>query len=830
VKCEDMTPNEITINGINIAYRQQGQGRPVVFVHGFASSSYTWLSLVKLLPPTFRYIALDLKGFGRSDKPRDKAYSAYDQADILTEFINKLNLDNAIIIGHSFGGMVSLLAVLSGRIKKSIGGLVLIDSVAYFKHMPEFIAKLRIPVVSMLELELLSSRKLVRQVMEEAFYDKLKISEEMINEYTQYLNLPGAKTSLIRSAAQFISEEMKHVHEKFSQIDIPTLIISGVDDRLIPVQESYYLKRDLQHVELKVIPQCGHSPQEECPGETAKIVLEFLEKSESNPLAIKIATFPTNVKMKINELIDKWTPSTLVFIVFLSFIILPLKVLKRFGYRSKGSGWRTITQSYLRTEHSKFILAAFRLNVWSDMLPGDDNDLALTKAHVVERLALFLRNHLITHLRLEWGRFSAKKEIKYPVDIVCADFNDDGTLNSIDPHFDSRWNVFGAISEGRKQLLNASIVNAYNALKDVKDEKRPGKLKKRLMKWIRANRSVSREEHAQSVDYLKKVLNSTFIHFETLPYPDKRGTTERFKYPNFMKRKHPGFGIFNICCRLTANYAEADFWFQISHILIDGVPMQEILNTFKAEWTTCGDPVFPSVTYEKKQGKEIVPDPCSTEGSERCLYSGSQFIDFRLFLKMREELTARYARELSAPITVISMLGWGLAHHDAFAGRKFLFPVDLPAVGKNERTLGFVAIRPSSYFSGHPDKDGFLVYQMEFNKRLYKTQARISEIYKLFETLALLPSPIYRLAKKFVRSGLSEMIGSVVITTIKDADFFVAPFSDIILDGFIAFGNFSMRTKDGDMVGLVSVKSTKENAIRYINAVEDVVADFGKYL
>ena len=74
------------------------------------------------------------------------------------------------------------------------------------------------------------------------------------------------------------------------------------------------------------------------------------------------------------------------------------------------------------------------------------------------------------------------------------------------------------------------------------------------------------------------------------------------------------------------------------------------------------------------------------------------------------------------------------------------------------------------------------------------------------------------------------MIGSVVITTIKDADFFVAPFSDIILDGFIAFENFSMRTKDGDMVGLVSVKSTKENAIRYINAVEDVVADFGKYL
>ena len=100
----------------------------------------------------------------------------------------------------------------------------------------------------------------------------------------------------------------------------------------------------------------------------------------------------------------------------------------------------------------------------------------------------------------------------------------------------------------------------------------------------------------------------------------------------------------------------------------------------------------------------------------------------------------------------------------------------------------------------------------------------------MFEMLALLPSPIYWLTKKFMKSGLSELIGSVVITTIKDADFFVAPFSDVILDGFIAFGKYSIRTKDGGMVGLVSAKSTKENTIRYINAVEEVVADFGRYL
>ena len=803
----------ININGINIAYREQGQGRPVLLVHGFASYSYTWLALVKLLPPSFRYIALDLKGFGHSDKPRDKEYSADDQARILTEFINRLDLDNMIIVGHSFGGMTSLLALLSGRIKNPVAGLVLIDSVAYFKHMPAFIAKLRIPVVNMLELELLPARALTRQVLEEVFYDRSKITEEMIAKYSECLNLPGAKTSLIRSASRFVSEEMKHVHEKFKQIDVPTLIISGVDDRLIPVQESYYLKRDIQHVELKVIPQCGHSPQEECPEETAKLLSEFLEKAERNPLAVRILAFPSEIRLRIKELIDKWTPSVFVFMLFLSFIVPLLDLMKRFGYRSKENGWRTITQSYLRTDNSKFILAAFRLNIWSDMPREAGKDPALVKAHVISRLALFLRDHLITHLQLEWGRFSAKKEIKYPVDIVSAVFNDDGTLSDIEPCLDNRWEISGAIPEDRKRRLNSSIVNMYNRLKDVRDEHRPRRLKKQLMRSIRADRSISKEERAGSVDYLERVLNSTFIYFETLPAHDAHGDEARFKYPDFTKCKHPGFGIFNICCRLTDNYAEADLWFQISHVLIDGVPMQEVLNTLKAEWTTCGDLVFPSE---------------DNLGSGR--YEASRFIDFRPFLKMREELNARYARELSAPITVISMLGWALAHQDIFAGRKFLFPVDLASTDKHERTLGFVAIRPSLYFNGSTPKESFLAYQKEFTGRLYRTQARISEIYKLFEMLALLPAPVYWLTKKLMGSGLSELIGSVVITTIRDADFFVAPFSDVILDGFIAFGNFSIRTKDNEMVGLVSAKSSEENTVRYIDAVEEAAKDFGKYL
>jgi pimeloyl-ACP methyl ester carboxylesterase len=268
----------ITIDHINIAYREQGQGRPVLFVHGFASSSHTWLSLIKLLPAGPRYIALDLKGYGRSDKPQDKKYSAYDQARILVAFINELELDPPVLAGHSFGGIVSILALLMDHIRKPAAGLVLINPVAYFKRVPDFIKTLRPPLGNILALALPISRVLVCQMLEKVFYDRSKINQELISAYSENLLSSEARKSLVASAAQFVSKDLEGPHKKFSQIRIPALILSGADDRVIPIEESYSLKRDLPHAELKTIPMCGHSPQEECPEETAAFVAGFLEK------------------------------------------------------------------------------------------------------------------------------------------------------------------------------------------------------------------------------------------------------------------------------------------------------------------------------------------------------------------------------------------------------------------------------------------------------------------------------------------------------------------------------------------------------------------------
>jgi hypothetical protein len=500
-----------------------------------------------------------------------------------------------------------------------------------------------------------------------------------------------------------------------------------------------------------------------------------------------------------------------------------LRSLKRLRLLPQEDGWRTVTQAYLRREHTKFVLAAFRLDFWSDVPFQKERDFFSAQKHIQERLALFFKHHPLTYGQLLWGKFSTHGKTKGPQDIVCADFNDDGTLKRIMPCLDQSRGRFECIHNENEKRLNDLVVGIYNRLLSIKDDQRPRRLKHELKKKVLAAGGLSKKETEKSLAYLERILNSTFIHFEILPPQKACLDLHRFKYPDFLRRKHPGFGVMNILCRLTADLSEADLWFQISHVAIDGVPMQDILSSLKTEWKTCGDLVFPSTAHPPAA---IIPVQCTTESGENARYYADQIIDFRPLLKAREALNKHYAGQLQMPVTVISMLGWGLAHHPVLSGRRFLFPVDLPSTRQGERTLGFVSIRPSRYMNNPRYQDPFLAYQKEFHRKLSRVNARISGIYKLFEISALLPPVVYWFVQKFMKKLYATVVGSVVITMIKDADFFIAPFSDMMLDGFIAFGNYSIPTEDQAKAGLVSAKSTQDKVTQYLAAVAQVVRDF----
>lgn len=278
-------------------------------------------------------------------------------------------------------------------------------------------------------------------------------------------------------------------------------------------------------------------------------------------------------------------------------------------------------------------------------------------------------------------------------------------------------------------------------------------------------------------------------------------------------------------CRFSDGYDEAELWFQINHVPIDGVPMQEVLQDLKEQWGIRGNLKFPPLSYNRK----IVPELCSTKDSKSGIYHVSQFMDFQPFLKVRKELNERYANQIEGNITVVSMLAWGLAHHHAFDNVKFVIPIDLPACTGQERTLGFIFIRPSFYFDKDNPEEGFLKFQREFNRRFQATKERRSESYELLEVFALTPPLMYSTTLKLMPSALAEFTGTVGITIIKDADFFVAPLSDTHTDGFLAFGNFLVPIEGGGMAGAVSIKGPKGKVEDYLVAINEAVKDFYQY-
>lgn len=270
--------NTYTANDIKISYHDHGAGQPLVMLHGFGSSSYSWRHVTTGLSGGFRLISIDLKGFGLSEKPLDEHYTAEDQADIVIGFINEHDLNDVVLIGHSLGGAVALVAGLKeketgiGRITR----MVLIAAASFNQKLPFFIRILRTPILKYFPRVLLPAAVTAKMMLKKAFYDDTKVTEDMIEKYAGCLYLPGAYHALTMTAEKIIPENIGEITGKYPSIDIPALLIWGGRDEIVPLEVGKRLEGALRNAKLHVIQDCGHIPQEECPEQTIDIMERFL--------------------------------------------------------------------------------------------------------------------------------------------------------------------------------------------------------------------------------------------------------------------------------------------------------------------------------------------------------------------------------------------------------------------------------------------------------------------------------------------------------------------------------------------------------------------------
>jgi pimeloyl-ACP methyl ester carboxylesterase len=267
------------LNPVQLYYESYGQGNPLLCLHGFGASLFSWRNFIEPFSKDHQLILIDLKGHGKSPKPNDSEYSIIDHAALIERFILDHDLRNLTLIGNSLGGAISLLVTIMLMDEGELGRLrsiILIDSGAYGDHIPSFLKLLALPVIDLFAY-VVPSRVAAKNVLRQAYYDRGKITEAQIQGYAAPLSAPGARHALVQTAKQLIPPNLDELVKKYKQIRLPTLIIWGREDRIIPLEVGERLDQDIPNSTLKIINQCGHAPQEEKPKETIPMVLDFLK-------------------------------------------------------------------------------------------------------------------------------------------------------------------------------------------------------------------------------------------------------------------------------------------------------------------------------------------------------------------------------------------------------------------------------------------------------------------------------------------------------------------------------------------------------------------------
>jgi pimeloyl-ACP methyl ester carboxylesterase len=263
---------------VKLYYQDEGSGPPLLLIHGFGASTYTWRHIAPELAKTHRVIAVDLKGFGQSDKPFDSHYSVLDQADLIAQLIEEKDLHDLTLVGHSFGGGVALFLALEAddRLQGRLSKLVLLDSIAYPQNIPVFFRMLDMPLVSQIGMRMVPPTVQTRMALRIAYFDDSKIDPEEVETYAAPLKTAAGKHAIIHSARQIVPEDIATLSERYKTIELPTLILWCDHDRIVPLDVGLKLRRTLPNSTLRLVDDCGHMPQEEQPEQTLQLLKDFI--------------------------------------------------------------------------------------------------------------------------------------------------------------------------------------------------------------------------------------------------------------------------------------------------------------------------------------------------------------------------------------------------------------------------------------------------------------------------------------------------------------------------------------------------------------------------
>lgn len=252
----------------------------LLLVHGFSASVHPWDAWARDLDDRFHIVRLDLPGHGLTRAPKTYRASIEAYRATLEDFIAARGLKNFAIVGSSMGGNIAWEYALAHP--EQTAGLILVDA-SGFEETRETLAKdppvlklLRNPLLGPLIRDL-DARTLTAGGLVNAFADPRFVTPEMINRYVDLSRAPGHRQQLLDITLGFRARHYATADRLAPLAAIPTLILSGDQDRLVPVEHARLFHAAIPGSKLIVYQNVGHLPQEEAADRSAAAVESFLE-------------------------------------------------------------------------------------------------------------------------------------------------------------------------------------------------------------------------------------------------------------------------------------------------------------------------------------------------------------------------------------------------------------------------------------------------------------------------------------------------------------------------------------------------------------------------
>jgi pimeloyl-ACP methyl ester carboxylesterase len=250
----------------------EGRGNPVVYVHGLLASSATWQEVLAPASAGRPAVAVDLPGYGFSERPWPFDYSVGGESRALESFLDERGIGRAVLVGNSLGGSAAML--LAAERPDRVEALVLVAPATPEGRIPWTIAVLRTPLAGELVMAL-AARPFIAWGLRHRLYARAsRVTARAIDDAWLPLTVPGTR----RAALAAMRSDPRPYRGIEARVRVPTLVVWGERDRLLPAAESERIASRISGARLALIPDAGHLPQRERPEAFAAAVSAFLER------------------------------------------------------------------------------------------------------------------------------------------------------------------------------------------------------------------------------------------------------------------------------------------------------------------------------------------------------------------------------------------------------------------------------------------------------------------------------------------------------------------------------------------------------------------------